>query len=187
MSTVDRGRVMRRVAVLARYWEGILDAELRPVGVTTKQLQLLGVIERDFGGAGDGESAPGGNGVAHSEPAECPAPAGASADQSGAPTASEVAEAMVTSHQNVMQIARALERRGFLRIERDATDRRVRRLVLTDEHRQFWRERGQRDEGGLDHLFSVLSPEELACLDGALERLVPFTERIYRRRGGASP
>ena len=134
MSTVDRGRVMRRVAVLARYWEGILDAELRPVGVTSKQLQLLGVIERDFGGAGDGETAPGRDGVAHSETAECLR----RPRRPRAPTASEVAEAMVTSHQNVMQTARALERRGFLRIERDRTDRRVRRLVLTDEHRRFW-------------------------------------------------
>jgi hypothetical protein len=39
---------MRQVALLSRYWEGILDAGLRDSGITSRQLLFLGVIERDF-------------------------------------------------------------------------------------------------------------------------------------------
>jgi DNA-binding MarR family transcriptional regulator len=149
MSSPDLGRIMRQVALLSRYWEGILDAGLRDSGITSRQLLFLGVIERDF-----------------------PAP----------PAISEVADAMVTSHQNVMQMARTLERRGFVRVEADARDRRVRRIVLTDEHRAFWSRRGDLDAGSVDALFAVLSGEERLALQNALDRLLPHTEELYRRR-----
>jgi DNA-binding MarR family transcriptional regulator len=140
---------MRQVALLARYWEGILDAGLRDAGITSRQLLFLGVIEREF---------------------------------ATPPTVSEVAGAMVTSHQNVMQMARTLERRGFVRVEDDPQDRRVRRIVLTDEHRRFWRERDADDSGAVDALFAVLSDDEQRTLQAALDRLLPHTEGLYLRR-----
>lgn len=49
-----------------------------------------------------------------------------------APTVSEATEVFGTSRQNVKQIALQLERHGWLRLEADAADHRVLRLVLTD-------------------------------------------------------
>jgi DNA-binding MarR family transcriptional regulator len=49
-----------------------------------------------------------------------------------APTLSETAAVFGTSRQNVKQVALQLERRGWLRLERDPTDARALRLVLTD-------------------------------------------------------
>lgn len=46
-----------------------------------------------------------------------------------APSLTEAAAAYGTSRQNVRQIAEQLDRRGFLTIERDGSDRRVLRLV----------------------------------------------------------
>jgi len=149
MSSPDLGRIMRQIALLSRYWEGIFDAGLREAGITSRQLLFLGVLEREF-----------------SDP----------------PTVSEVAETMVTSHQNVMQMARTLERRGFVRVEEDSRDRRARRIVLTEEHRRFWRERDADDTSALDDLFRVLSGDEQRALQDALDRLVPHTEELYRRR-----
>jgi len=45
---------------------------------------------------------------------------------------------LLMSHQNVMPLARPLEREGFLQIRNDPTDRRARRLHLTREHFDFW-------------------------------------------------
>jgi DNA-binding MarR family transcriptional regulator len=50
-----------------------------------------------------------------------------------APTISDAAAAYGTSRQNVKQIALQLERRGWLRLERDQDDARAVRLVLTDQ------------------------------------------------------
>ena len=48
------------------------------------------------------------------------------------PSLTEAADRYGTSRQNVKQIARGLERMGWLRIESDAKDARTSRLVLTD-------------------------------------------------------
>ncbi len=50
-----------------------------------------------------------------------------------APTLSEATAVFGTSRQNVKQIALQLERGGWLRMDPDPVDRRVRRLVLTDK------------------------------------------------------
>ena len=65
--------------------------------------------------------------------------------QSAAPTYSAVAAGLGMTHQNVKQIALALERKGFLSIQVDTQDRRARRLVLTPQHHQFWRARNAGD------------------------------------------
>jgi len=53
------------------------------------------------------------------------------------PTLTEAASVYGSSRQNVKQIARQLERRGFLRIVPDAADRRALRLALTEEAELF--------------------------------------------------
>lgn len=62
-----------------------------------------------------------------------------------APTIGTLAQGLSMTHQNVKQIAAALERKGFLTIEVDAQDRRARRLRLTAHHRRFWSRRNPSD------------------------------------------
>jgi DNA-binding MarR family transcriptional regulator len=54
-----------------------------------------------------------------------------------APTISEATAVFGTSRQNVKQVAAQLERRGWLRLEPDPTDRRALRLVLTEQRAVF--------------------------------------------------
>lgn len=77
-----------------------VEDRLRPLGLTSRQWLLLGVIDQAFRGT--------------------------------APTISEAATVFGTSRQNVTQVAKQLERGGWLRLEPDQTDRRAIRLVLTD-------------------------------------------------------
>lgn len=87
------------------------------------------------------------------------------------PRISDVAGAMNMSHQNVKQIAAALERKGFVEIVPDDEDRRARRLVLTAEHRRFWRRRNARDFANVARWTAPLSDDEVATLLGLLARV----------------
>lgn len=70
------------------------------------------------------------------------------------PTISQVAGAMGTSHQNVKQIAKLLERNGFVRLEKDARDARTTRLLLTDACMAFAEETRHAGEAFMQEAFS---------------------------------
>ena len=109
------------------------------------------------------------------------APAGITSQQAGllqfiqaqpqAPTISFVAKALDMSHQNVKQIALALERKGFLEIAVDAHDRRSRRLHLTEHHHRFWRQRNPMDFIEVEAWTAGLSDKEVATTVKLLKQL----------------
>ncbi len=80
--------------------------------------------------------------------------------QPEAPTISFVAHAMGMTHQNVKQIALALERKGFIEIATDPADRRARRLRLTEHHHTFWQERNAGDFASVEAWTAGLSDAE---------------------------
>jgi DNA-binding MarR family transcriptional regulator len=87
------------------------------------------------------------------------------------PTMGQVAEGLSMSHQNVKQIALVLQRKGFVDITVDAQDRRARRLVLTEHHHSFWRQRNPADFSSVQDWLSVLDDREVAQTVAALSRL----------------
>lgn len=91
--------------------------------------------------------------------------------QAQAPTQGTVAEALAMTHQNVKQIATALERKGFLTIEVDEADRRVRRLRLTARHRRFWARRNPGDFQQVQRWTAGLSDAEVAQACALLRKL----------------
>lgn len=88
-----------------------------------------------------------------------------------APTISFVAQAMDMTHQNVKQIALALQKKGFLDISTDAADRRVRRLQLTAYHHQFWQQRNPADFSSVHDWTAGLSDVEVRQALGLLAKL----------------
>ena len=91
--------------------------------------------------------------------------------QTEPPTISAVAAGLGMTHQNVKQIALALERKGFVEIAVDAADRRARRLVLTKAHRRFWRKRNPQDFASVAAWTAPLSDREVATMTELLSRL----------------
>ncbi|HQY62924.1 MAG: MarR family transcriptional regulator [Myxococcales bacterium] len=89
----------------------------------------------------------------------------------GAPSVSEVAAALSTTHQNVKQVALALERKGFVRIEGDPRDKRVRRLVATKKSARHWARRDPGDHEQTATWFEALAPGELALLIATLRKV----------------
>lgn len=91
--------------------------------------------------------------------------------QAAPPTISAVADALAMTHQNVKQIALALQRKGFLEIQVDAQDRRSRRLVLTPLHDRFWRRRNPHDFTAVQDWMSAWTDAEVRQILRLLRRL----------------
>jgi DNA-binding MarR family transcriptional regulator len=87
------------------------------------------------------------------------------------PTISAVAAGLRMTHQNVKQIALALERKGFVEIVVDPSDRRARRVLLTKQHRRFWRKRNPEDFANVAAWTAALSDSEVAKMTEMLSRL----------------
>lgn len=96
-----------------------------------------------------------------------------------APTIGEVAQAMSMTHQNVKQIALALQRKGFVDIVVDEADRRARRLVLTAHHHRFWARRNPQD-------FLAVEGLSAALRDAEVRTLVDLLARLMASQGGTS-
>ena len=93
--------------------------------------------------------------------------------QAEPPMLGGVAQAMGMTHQNVKQIALALQRKGFVDIATDTADRRARRLVLTDHHHRFWQQRNPDDFRVVEGMSADLSDAEVRQLLQLLGRLLP--------------
>jgi len=93
------------------------------------------------------------------------------AEALSSPSLSEAAGALGTTRQNVKQVARALERKGFLRVELDEVDARARRLVVTERSRAYWRGRSADDQHAVAGWFAALSDDEAATVFELLLRV----------------
>jgi len=93
------------------------------------------------------------------------------ARQLGEPSLSELAGAMLTSHQNVKQLVSALEDKRFVRLVADRQDGRVKRLVLTAKCERYWAARDPDDFEHVASWFGVLSPAESKQLYTLLQKL----------------
>ena len=80
------------------------------------------------------------------------------------PHMQEVAEAMSTTHQNVKQLATRLEARGFLKIERDKSNKRILRLKFTEKSQRYWEGRNGEDVESVSALFESLDDGEVKNL-----------------------
>ena len=91
--------------------------------------------------------------------------------QTSPPRLTQLASMLAMSHQNVKQIAIALERKGFLEISTDPDDSRVRRLHVTSHHRRFWRRRNPADRTSVAEWTRALSASDVAAVLRSLDRL----------------
>lgn len=87
------------------------------------------------------------------------------------PALSEVARGLGMTHQNVKQIALALERKGFVEFAADPADGRIRRLVPTERCRRFWRRRDASDFDRVETWTAGLTDDEVDTVVRLLARL----------------
>lgn len=87
------------------------------------------------------------------------------------PTLTQFAARLSMSHQNLKQIASALQRKGLVEIVVDDADARVRRLRLTAAHRRLWQQRDPDDHADVARWTAPLGDGDVARLVKALDRL----------------
>lgn len=81
----------------------------------------------------------------------------------GAPTLNELSDIMGSSHQNVKQILLKLEKKGFIRFEEDASDKRKQRIRLTEACLAFCEANDEGSRIRLTKLFEGIAPDQLAA------------------------
>ncbi|OUL98829.1 MarR family winged helix-turn-helix transcriptional regulator [Variovorax sp. JS1663] len=100
------------------------------------------------------------------------------------PTLKQLAASLAMSHQNLKQIALALERKGFVEIAPDPQDARARRLHLTRQHHRFWKHRNTDDHAEVEQWTAALSTAEVRGLVRGLDKL---HRALMQSRDGATP
>lgn len=141
----DREYILGSLFIVANKLDKIMDKELKPFDITSKQWILSAVIDTLF-----------------DEP----------------PTIKEAANEMGSSHQNIKQVALKLENRGLLNIEKDKSDGRVSRLVMSEESDTFWKSTHEKGNLFTNNMFEGIEDEKLSIfretLGKILDNLVEF-------------
>lgn len=97
------------------------------------------------------------------------------------PSVSQVAELLSTSHQNVKAIATKLEESGFVKMVRDAKDKRRWLLTLTPKNQEYWDSRFPEHSAAMFSLFKSLSPNEIQQLYRIILKLIEGTKEVYKQ------
>ena len=95
------------------------------------------------------------------------------------PTVKELAEIMGSSHQNVKQILLKLEKKGFVRITIDESDKRKQRIEITDYCRDFCSKNDETATNIIKKMFAGISEEQL---QGAIQTIVQIEDNLKEIR-----
>ena len=77
------------------------------------------------------------------------------------PTINELSDIMGSSHQNVKQILLKLEKRGFVEMTSDESDKRKKRIVVTEKCRQFCEKNEKESRERMDRIFAGIAEEQV--------------------------
>jgi DNA-binding MarR family transcriptional regulator len=96
------------------------------------------------------------------------------------PSIQEVADAMSTTHQNVKQIAASLERRGFMTLDRDPSNKRIIRVKVTDRCLALFKSREENDVKAIYSMFENLTDDEVKSLFSIVAKMESRADRLYQ-------
>ncbi|MDF1616911.1 MarR family winged helix-turn-helix transcriptional regulator [Petrocella sp. FN5] len=87
------------------------------------------------------------------------------------PTLKELAAMCDSSHQNIKQLVLKLEKKGFVRIEKDLKDRRALRIAATPKCQEWEEENRSYTQNFVNTMFGTLTKEEIATLNLAQQKI----------------
>lgn len=97
-----------------------------------------------------------------------------------APTANELAKTMGCTRQNVKEILNSLEKKQFVRLETDESDKRKKRVYLTEQAKLMGAKYRQKEVEFLEHLYEGVSDEEV---DSAYSIISKIEDNLKRMEG----
>jgi len=98
------------------------------------------------------------------------------------PSLKDVAYTMGCSYQNVKRMADTLEEKGFLIIERDASDKRKYNLIITEKIEEFSAKIEEESNRFMKDLYGDLSPIYLKCTLNTLMKMEENLKIISNRK-----
>ena len=100
--------------------------------------------------------------------------------QEETPTANELAKTMGCSRQNVKEILNSLEKKQLIRLETDSTDKRKKRVYLTEQAQLMGAKYQQRETDFLKYLYEGVSEEEVDSAYNIISKLEDNLKRMER-------
>ena len=97
-----------------------------------------------------------------------------------APTANELAKTMGCSRQNVKEILNSLEKKQFVRLETDESDKRKKRVYLTEQAELMGAKYQHKEIEFLKHLYEGVSDEEV---DSAYSIISKIEDNLKKMEG----
>lgn len=88
------------------------------------------------------------------------------------PTMKETARQMGCSHQNAKQVALKLKEKGLLKMEKDAKDKRITRMSLTQESDKLWQKINPKGDEFIGEVFEGISQEDMDTTRRTLHKLM---------------
>ena len=93
----------------------------------------------------------------------------------------EIAGIIGVSHQNVMQMVRTLEKKGFVQISIDDSDRRFKRIGLTARCQEYFAGREDRELAFLHDLFDGFSADDLRHFTALIDQFISNIVKMEAR------
>lgn len=100
------------------------------------------------------------------------------------PTLTELADFMGCSRQNTKKLAMRLQEKDFLVLEKDHTDSRAWRVVLTEQCVSYYRQRESKENHFLELLFKGFTEDETQALYHSMNKLGKNIFEMYARTNG---
>lgn len=94
------------------------------------------------------------------------------------PSIGDIAVLLGTSRQNVKKMAVILERHGFLQLEKDKSDCRVIRLILTEQCLGYFKGREAQEGEYLEKIFAGIDGKMLDNLHQSISKLLENTDSL---------
>ncbi len=95
-----------------------------------------------------------------------------------APTANELAKTMGCTRQNVKEILNSLEKKQFVRLETDESDKRKKRVYLTEQAKLMGAKYRQKEVEFLVHLYEGVSDGEVDSAYSIISRIEDNLKRM---------
>ena len=94
------------------------------------------------------------------------------------PTINELAEIMGSSHQNVKQILIKLEKKGFVQMITDDSDRRKQRIVVTEKCNEFCKSNDKESQIYMNRTFEGITQEQITTTIQTITQMERNLKRI---------
>lgn len=96
------------------------------------------------------------------------------------PSISEITALLSTSRQNIKQLTNQLVKKGFVKMFKDPTDKRILRVKTTSVNQKYWKQKDPEHLVIINQIFEIFSLQETKVLDELIDRLFSHVQFLLK-------